>query len=451
MTAGHSSTNLWLEITAFTNNTAALVIHRPLNDTNVAYDLYYTTNVSMPRPWYYLMRCISNINNVLVTNLCDQQGFYELVRTNGVLTVIPPVPPLFTNSTPLQLARLLVPPWVTVTNATFKGAYVARGTFAGGIGCGLPIDSGVILSTGHITNAIGPNNDSGWTARTNGSSDLSSFNTSFDTNLNALIGNEWGQDATVLEFDIISSNSFVLQFQYVFASEEYPSVKEGVYMKKTILVLVWAVGMSLPRVAPAQGTLYLSNLGSTSDGSAAIGSDAWIAQVFYTGNNPDGYALNSIQLLMNQASGSPSGIAVSIYSIVGVSPGSSLGSLSGYDPAAGGVFDYTASDITLSPSTGYCIVLTGATSAAQGSYFWSFSGFTSPNTISPSDPWELRNVYYSSTDGLNWTGHGHGEGLGYSQVAVYATPVPEPSVDWLILIGGGGICFYRRISKRAFH
>ncbi len=210
--AQHTTNDLWLEITAFTNKTAALVIHRPWNDTNVAYDLYYITNVSSPASWYYLMRCISN--NILVTNLCDRQGFFALGP--NVLTVS-------TNSTPQQLAQLLVPPWVTVTNATFTGAYVARGTFAGGKGCRLPIDSGVILSTGYITNAIGPNNDTGVIAAENGSSDLaSSFDTSFDTDLDALVETDFSGDAAVLEFDIISSNSFVLQFQYVFASEEYP-------------------------------------------------------------------------------------------------------------------------------------------------------------------------------------------------------------------------------------
>ncbi len=206
-------------------------------------------------------------------------------------------------------------------------------------------------------------------------------------------------------------------------------------MKKTILVLVWAVGLSLPQFAPAQGTLYLSNLGATSVGSAAIGSDAWIAEHFVTGSNSGGYALNSIQLLMNQASGSPSGFAVSIYSSLGVTPGSSLGSLSGSDPAAGGVFDYTASDITLSPLTSYFIVLTGATSAANGSYFWSVANTGSPNSISPSDPWVLDDIYYSSTDGSSWTVHVR---EGFFQAAVYATPVPEP--ETVALFGLGLTC-----------
>ena len=90
----------------------------------------------------------------------------------------------------------------------------ARGTFAGGNGCGLPIDSGVILSSGDITNAIGPNDNS--MAET-------TFYSDGDRDLEKLVGtNGTTCDAAVLEFDIISTNSFILQFQYIYASEEYP-------------------------------------------------------------------------------------------------------------------------------------------------------------------------------------------------------------------------------------
>ena len=163
------------------------------------------------------MRCTST--NVVASGLCEPQGFFALTQTNGALTVS-------TNSTAQQLAQLLVPPWVTVTNATYTGAIVARGTFAGGNGCGLPIDTGVILSSGQFTNAIGPNDDSGLTAAGSpidavdwtGPSDLWQPG---DADLSSLVGGGSTYDAAVLEFDIISTNSFTLQFQYIFASEKY--------------------------------------------------------------------------------------------------------------------------------------------------------------------------------------------------------------------------------------
>jgi hypothetical protein len=193
--------------------TASLTIHPPWNDTNLFHDLYYTTSLDAPIQWNFVMRCI--YTNVVAPDLCSPIGFFRLgPATNGNLTVS-------TNATPQQLAQLLVPPWVTVANAKYTGTNAARGAFAGGNGCGLPIDSGVILATGYITNAIGPNSNSGQNGW-NGTTSPSNLGQPGDTNLSSLVGGGLTYDAAVLEFDIISTNSFTLQFQYLFASEEYP-------------------------------------------------------------------------------------------------------------------------------------------------------------------------------------------------------------------------------------
>jgi hypothetical protein len=217
--ATYTTNDLWLQIISYTNTTAILVIHPPWNDTNLTHDLFYTTSLTAPVNWRFLMRCpfTNGVNpglpftNVVATGLCGDVGFFRLGQTNGSLTVS-------TNATAQQLAQLLVPSWITPVNAKFTGTNVARGTFAGGNGCGLPIATGVILSSGLIDNAIGPNNDDGSIARYNGS-ELGKLG---DSDLSKLVGNGATLDATVLEFDIISTNSFTLQFQYVFASEEYP-------------------------------------------------------------------------------------------------------------------------------------------------------------------------------------------------------------------------------------
>ncbi len=129
------------------------------------------------------------------------------------------------GSTPLQLAKWLMGTnHVTIMNATYTGAPQAIGIFGNGNGVGLnghqfPFDQGVILSSGSITNAIGTNNDSGYTAANNGSSSLGQPG---DTNLDDLVGGGPTLDAAVLEFDIVATNSFTMTFQYIFASEEYP-------------------------------------------------------------------------------------------------------------------------------------------------------------------------------------------------------------------------------------
>ena len=50
-------------------------------------------------------------------------------------------------------------------------------------------------------------------------------------------------------------------------------------MKKIILPAILALALAVlsPRIAQAQGTLYVSSLGLTSSGSSPVGSDSWLA------------------------------------------------------------------------------------------------------------------------------------------------------------------------------
>ena len=128
-----------------------------------------------------------------------------------------------TGPTPLELAQWLMgtnP--VVITNATYTGAVEACGIFGNGNGVGLnghqfPIDHGLILASGNIANAIGPN----------GSSRVSTpfYPGNGDDDLDNLVSNNGTHDthdAAVLEFDIIATNAFTVTFHFVFASEEYP-------------------------------------------------------------------------------------------------------------------------------------------------------------------------------------------------------------------------------------
>jgi hypothetical protein len=199
-------------------------------------------------------------------------------------------------------------------------------------------------------------------------------------------------------------------------------------VKKIVLIFVSAIGLLLPQITPAQGTLYVSNLGQTPTGSNAIGSDSWIAQGFITGTNSNGYTLNSIQLLMDANSGSPSNLAVSIYSSLSGNPNNNLGNLVGSDPLAGGIFTYTASGITLSQSTFYFVVLTAATTIAQGAYNWSA---TTGGPQGGVGGWDIFGEYFSSTDGLSWQASRENN----FQFGIYAMPVPEPSTYALAGLG----------------
>jgi hypothetical protein len=91
--------------------------------------------------------------------------------------------------------------------------YFARGS------SNFPIDEGLLLSTGKISSAMGPNN-------TGNKSDLMVLSAS-DPDLATITGRTM-YDAAVLEFDFVPAGNTV-EFKYVFASEEYIEYCETQY------------------------------------------------------------------------------------------------------------------------------------------------------------------------------------------------------------------------------
>ncbi len=195
------------------------------------------------------------------------------------------------------------------------------------------------------------------------------------------------------------------------------------------------------RICSAQGsTTFLSNLGQTPDGSNPVGSNSWLAASFFTGANSGGYSLNSVQLGLADATGSPAGFAVMIYASAdifgGTRPTGSIGTLSGSaNPATAGTYTFTpASGLVLSPSTEYFIVLTGGTAIANGAFVWDFEN---ASDYQPSNGW-LGGVTFSSANGstLSWLPVGNAPSYENSQFAITATAAPEPGVVGLIFAGG---------------
>jgi hypothetical protein len=110
-----------------------------------------------------------------------------------------------------QLAQALTGGGITITNVKVTGSPKAIGTFTGGLADGLSIDGGVIMSSGDISTAAGPNTSEGTTA---------SLGTAGDAQLDSIIAPLQTHDAVIIEFDAVTvSNSFSIR--YVFASEEY--------------------------------------------------------------------------------------------------------------------------------------------------------------------------------------------------------------------------------------
>jgi hypothetical protein len=226
-------------------------------------------------------------------------------------------------------------------------------------------------------------------------------------------------------------------------------IKKGMCMKKIIILLAFWL---IQQATQAQGILYLSNLGQTPTGNNPVGDHWQVASEVFTGNNANGYLLDAVELEMADASGTPNGFTVMLYSAHsnvptagGFSPGSSLGTLTGSDnPSTAGIYSYSpVSSLTLSPNTYYFIVLTAGTSVENETYEWSV---TDPNSYNPTDNWGAGGVWFTrSPTGSGWSYNSSDA----PEFALTATAIPEPSALSLLLLGGGVFLYVRTRKQRA--
>ena len=124
---------------------------------------------------------------------------------------------IFTNAqvvinqsfSPTQLVNKFLRPGIQVSNINYNGTADAIGYFIG-TSSNLGLDSGIVLSTGYVTDIPGPNlwDDISGELFTNGDFDLDQLS-GFTT-----------YDATILEFDFVPSSNTV-EFKFVFGSDEY--------------------------------------------------------------------------------------------------------------------------------------------------------------------------------------------------------------------------------------
>ncbi len=166
------------------------------------------------------------------------------------------------SSDAMALAQALVGPGITVTSASLTGVTNQQGTFTGGTG-NLPFATGIILTSGSINNALGPNNSTG--AGTN-------VGTGGNALLNGLIPGYSTYDANVLTFSFIPTNN-VISFQYVFGSEEYDEYVGSVYND------VFGFFLNGSNIALIPGTSTPVSINNVNCGT----NSSW-----YTGNNSYG-------------------------------------------------------------------------------------------------------------------------------------------------------------------
>lgn len=117
------------------------------------------------------------------------------------------------TQSPQQLVEnVLVGNGVNASNISYTGSTLSIGKFSNGSSTNIGLDEGVIISTGNIMSAIGPNIAPNKTANMLGGS---------DPQLAALVPGYSVFDAAAIEFDFIPMSD-TLKLDYVFASDEYP-------------------------------------------------------------------------------------------------------------------------------------------------------------------------------------------------------------------------------------
>lgn len=189
--------------------------------------------------------------------------------------------------TPTQMVQnVLLGGGISVSNVTYTGAADMRGKFSGTSNLGM--DEGILLVTGSISGAKGPNDNGSFSA---------GGGVSGDNDLSALINGAETNDASVLEFDFIPSSD-TIRFFYVFGSEEYaeyvcsdfndvfgfflsgPNPAGGSYVKKNIAIIpgtttpvaINSINPGTPGgsydasgcISLAYSSLYTDNTGGTS-------------------------------------------------------------------------------------------------------------------------------------------------------------------------------------------
>ncbi|WP_287737276.1 choice-of-anchor L domain-containing protein, partial [Microcystis sp. M045S2] len=167
--------------------------------------------------------------------------------------------------TATNLVTTLVGSGVTVSSISFTGANVAAGLFSGGLAAGLGINEGVVLSSGNIALATGPNNSN--------FAGADNFQLG-DTDLNNIVTPNTTNDAAVLQFNFIPLSS-TISFAFVFASEEYPEFVGSAFNdvfaffvngQNIALIPGTTTPVSINNVSPVtNSTFFISNTGGTFD------------------------------------------------------------------------------------------------------------------------------------------------------------------------------------------
>jgi hypothetical protein len=229
------------------------------------------------------MPVINTARRILLTFAAAQ------LLTLGVPSLTLAAPIVTSSSDAAALTGTLLGAGINVVGTpTLTGAAGQAGTFTGGTTTTIGFPTGVVLSTGIVTNLPGTNANPGPVeslAGQNGQPDLSTdFGGAGDANLTALAGTAT-QDASVLEFQFQFGDGSAggdLFFSFAFGSDEYIDFVSspfndafGFFVDGTNVALV--PGMSTPitinTVNPTSNSAFYINNVPNTDGLPVAGLD----------------------------------------------------------------------------------------------------------------------------------------------------------------------------------
>ncbi len=142
--------------------------------------------------------------------------FAFLLINNSKAQLLPDYTVIENVDPAVLVQQYLIGQGVETSNITYTGHELGSGRFYGE--SNIAIDAGVILTSGRASLSKGPNNSASATFQAG---------TPGDAALNQLSGSST-LDASVLEFDFVPQSNIV-EFRYVFASEEYPEYANSSY------------------------------------------------------------------------------------------------------------------------------------------------------------------------------------------------------------------------------
>lgn len=151
------------------------------------------------------MLTLKNIIKIVLFGLFFQSGNAQYISVNEGFTPLELVQNKLINSSCANVFN------VSVSGGNFASGEKSYGFFEAS-GTGFPFENGIILSTGKINNAPGPN--------TSLSDDGGNMGWVGDADLNQALGLSNSFNATILEFDFIPFGNHI-SFDYIFSSEQY--------------------------------------------------------------------------------------------------------------------------------------------------------------------------------------------------------------------------------------